>query len=635
MNKALILLFTSLLLLSACNSKPGQVKENINSGKELQNYLLSDWNTWHNPNLLTHVLMPEGLSISLNFRTTYRDEGPSYLDQTYISGLSPEESGQIIPIVHTYDGRYTELIINWKGLKARVQTATYNEELFILYTPLEIPEYPPIMIIEAGMLYNREGNVQTKTNLIQADLGPDTYNLSATQPDSMLNLSLTSPYMSFNSSVQTGFYTGRKRTLDFLRRFINDRKELVSQRKESYGQMADVYEAQRSLLAWNTIHDAFNNRLITPVSRRRNETWGGWVLNGNSSYFTSSIFALDNKYLAFANAMAITSEITVEGYLPSSSGALSNGRVTARSSQPPVGSLICNLIYQKYPEKWFLEEVYDNLLAWNRWWESNRSNQGYLSWGSNPSPAMTPSESRSLAINESGSDTPAYFSEAKFNEKSKLFELASVDLLSLYVADCKNLAEIALVLGKTDDQKELLQRAQKYAEKLQSLWDDNSGIFRDKDLTDSTFYDHTSVKNFYALLSGIPTAEQAERMINEHLLNPAAFSGEFMIPSLPAKTDRKKLIPNPDAIINTQANFLVYLGLLNYELPEARKMLAEKSLKLFLKEWTANTKAYDNYHAITGTGIDAKGNNDYSTNAGLLSLIALMEAGYWQNPAAN
>jgi hypothetical protein len=576
--------------------------------------------------------MPEGLAISLNFRTTYRDEGPSYLDQTYISGLSPEESGQITPIAHTYDGRYTELIINWKGLKARVQTATYNQELFILYTPIEIPVHHPIMIIEAGMLYNREGNVQTKKNLIQADMGPNTYNLSATQPDSMLNLSLSRPYMSFNSSIQTGFYTGRKRTLDFLRRFINDRKELVSQRKEIYGELAEVYSAQQSLLAWNTIHDAFNNRLLTPVSRRMNETWGGWVLNGNSSYFTSAMFALDNKYLAFANALALTGEISATGYLPTCSGALSNGKVTS-NSQPPVGSLLCHLIYQKYPEKWFLEEVYDDLLSWNRWWEKSRDNQGFLSWGSNASAETPLSEARLHAVNESGGDTPAYFNEASFNEKTNRFDLASVDLLSLYITDCNKLAEIARELGKAADQKELLQRAQKYGEKLQSLWDEKTGMFRDMDLTDSSYYDQLSVKNFYALLSGVPTAEQAERMIIEHLLDPAFHSGDFMIPSLPARNEKKKQIPDPDAVINARANFLVYLGLRNYDMPEARKLLAETSLKLFLKEWNENTKAYDNYQAQTGQGIDATGNNNYSANGGLLSLMALMEAGYWDNQA--
>jgi hypothetical protein len=38
-------------------------------------------------------------------------------------------------------------------------------------------------------------------------------------------------------------------------------------------------------------------------------------------------------------------------------------------------------IYKKYKEKWFLNEVYDELLTWNRWWANNRTVKGYLAWG--------------------------------------------------------------------------------------------------------------------------------------------------------------------------------------------------------------------------------------------------------------
>ena len=80
-------------------------------------------------------------------------------------------------------------------------------------------------------------------------------------------------------------------------------------------------------------------------------------------------------------------------------------------------------------------------------------------------------------------------------------------------------------------------------------------------------------------------------------------------------------------------NFLVYLGLRNYDLPEARKILAEKSNNLLLKEWTMNRRVYENYNADTGIGSDVSNSNGFYSWGGLLALIKLMEEGYWGKPA--
>jgi len=47
-------------------------------------------------------------------------------------------------------------------------------------------------------------------------------------------------------------------------------------------------------------------------------------------------------------------------------------------------------------------------------------------------------------------------------------------------------------------------------------------------------------------------------------------------------------------------NFLVYLGMRNYDLPRARADLARKSKELLLEEWHRNRWIRKNYHAKTG-----------------------------------
>jgi len=76
-------------------------------------------------------------------------------------------------------------------------------------------------------------------------------------------------------------------------------------------------------------------------------------------------------------------------------------------------------------------------------------------------------------------------------------------------------------------------------------------------------------------------------------------------------------------------NFLVYMGLRNYELPEARSILAEKSRNLILKEWNEKGRVHENYNAETGVGDDVRNSDSFYSWGGLLALIPLMEEGYF------
>jgi hypothetical protein len=72
-------------------------------------------------------------------------------------------------------------------------------------------------------------------------------------------------------------------------------------------------------------------------------------------------------------------------------------------------------------------------------------------------------------------------------------------------------------------------------------------------------------------------------------------------------------------------NYLVYLGLRNYDQAAARKELAEKSLNLFLKEWKKNGHVHENYNATLGVGDDVMSSDRFYHWGALLGLIAYME----------
>ncbi len=627
MIKKLLLSLIVCLIFSSCLKKKVFDNTTIDNNEELQEYILQGWNTWDNPNLLNFVYMPEGLSIKLNFRVSYRVGYPYFLDENYINSKDPK-AAVITPVAHSYDGRYIDMILSWQGMKARIQVARERRDIMILYTPIEIPEHPHLMILETGLLYNKPGRIEKNKNTIQADAGQKTFSIQTSAEEQIVPLALPSPYFVVGSEKETAFFTGYGRNIENIKEYIEKRREIYEEQQAKYGDLAQAHDAMRNLLGWNIIYDPVNNRAITPVSRAWNENWGGYVLFDWDTYFTAAMFALDDKFHAYSNAIAITNSITPEGFIPNFASALGNKSSFDRS-QPPVGSIVCKLIYEKYQDKWFLNEVYDKLLSWNRWWDKARNNNGFLSWGSDPNKEVNDGFSKQAAMYESGLDNSPLFDDAIFNEQSHLLDLASVDLMSYYIADCKALAFIATELGKAEDATELLERAEKYSSKLNELWDEESGIYRDKDLVKNEFSAHLSPGNFYPLLAGVPTQQQAERMINEHFLNPEEFFGEFMIPSI-ARNDPG--FPDNEywrGRIWAPMNFLVYLGLRNYDLPEARKLLAEKSLNLLMKEWKENHRVHENYNAVTGVGADVKSSDSFYSWGGLLALIPLMEQGYW------
>jgi hypothetical protein len=76
-------------------------------------------------------------------------------------------------------------------------------------------------------------------------------------------------------------------------------------------------------------------------------------------------------------------------------------------------------------------------------------------------------------------------------------------------------------------------------------------------------------------------------------------------------------------------NFLVYLGMRNYPLDQARRDLVEKSKALILKEWQEKGHVHENYNADTGEGCDKTTSSDALYHwGGLLGFMALIEEGF-------
>jgi putative isomerase len=614
MHRILVPLFC-IVLPALLTAQP--VERNIRTAeyRQLQKELSSGWSTWYNNSVITQALLPESFAINLCF---VHKNSSDFLKEVLPAAAILKRPEKVSLGLRADDGSYTSLRLQYKGDEFDIQTASQDGELYILITPQKVS--PALLVSEAGILWNAAGTAGVSGDHLFGDFSRKRIRVYCTEkPVQHTYAASTAPHLTFPLTGAIGLSTGRRVALAEIQQIISAHKAQQERRIASYGDMAGPFTALQTVLAWNTIYDAANQRVITPVSRLWNYRWGaGYVLFNWDTYFASYMLALFNKKLAYANAIEMTKAITPEGFVPNFQ---SIGRgVSLDRSQPPVGSTLVWHIYQQYKEKWFLQEVYPELLTWNRWWPQHRSIEGYLSWGSfDP---QTRRLSQTFSKYESGLDNSPMYDGVPLDSNTHTLALADVGLISLYIADCQSLAAMASELGRHSDAAELKKRAATYKLKLNTLWDEKTGIYLNKRLDKGELSKRLSPTNFYPLIAGVPTEAQAARMLKEHFYNPAEFWGEYLLPSVPRNDPAFKDNDYWRGRIWGPLNFLTYLGLRNYETTQARADLIERSRTLFLKNWNKEKAVYENNNALTGEGGDVL-NADGSYHWG--ALLVFME----------
>jgi hypothetical protein len=598
----------------------------------LQAKLSQGWNTWNTNSVLSHVLLPQGLALNICLLDT-RITGERYLREAYISQKS-KRAETITPGLHAYDGSYTELELEWNNARIRVQSARVGEDLLLLVTPLQMPGRLPHLVLESGMLWNLPGQVSRKGETLLATLANRQIRVKGTGTLTQDYVPSTGAYLSFLLDKPLGIYTGNDRSLQQIQQIVESAKAAQELKAKPYGNLSDTYQAVQTVMAWNTIYDPVRGKVITPVSRFWNTFFGGnSVLFCWDTYFGAMLASLDNKELAYANAVEVSAAIKKYGMVPNYVGDAGLG--SPDRSQPPVGSRVVLDIYKKYGDKWFLELLFDDLMTWNRWWVEHRAKDNYLSWGSDSLPPPYNDDASNNwqgAAYESGLDNSPMYDKVPFNKQTHLMELADVGLMSLYIMDCQSLGEIATILGRKAQAKELKKREQVFSKSLQSMWDEKQGIFLNVRTDTREKSNILSPTNFYPMLARVATPAQAKRMIDEHYFNPQEFYGEWIIPSTPRNNPAFESQDYWRGRIWGPMNYLVYLGMRNYNLPEARKDLVTKSNALLMKTWRGNRLVHENYQAITGNGINEgeqinRSDSFYHWGA-LLGLIPLLEEGF-------
>ena len=623
----LFILFFILCDLVNAQNQSSQKETSTKEAKAMSKKLIQGWNTWNTRSVLSQVLLPESFSINL----AIKDHSGNILEETLIGRDHYGSKERVIPGPHAYDGSYTELEFEWHNIKLRVQSASVNNELYLLVSPLNVAQGDSL-IITPRMLWNRKGEIKIDPQMIVGNTPTKNIKVYVNGNNKTIFSNAIHTSLEKNISVTSG----TSKSVQYVESTIKTAKLKFETERLKFEKSSEVYNAMQTVLAWTTIYDPNNDRIINPVSRTFSPDW---VLFGWDTYFAAYMLSLNNKQLAYANAIAITKEITAKGFIPNNS---QYGHKSEDRSEPQVGSIVVREIYRKYQEKWFLKEVYNELLSWNRWRAANRDVDGYLVHGTDPydygnskSRSATLSGKMKAAKWESGMDNSPMWDDATFDSLNHRMLMADVGLMSLYIADCHSLSEIADILGYTNDAKELTARAEKYSKKLETLWDDKFGLYLNKDLVTGKLSYRLTPTLFYPLLAKVPSLNQASRMMKEHFYNEKEFWGEFIMPSVARNDTAFNDNHYWRGRIWAPLNFLVYLGMRNYNLPDAKKDMVEKSKSLLLKTWISERHVCENYHAETGNGGEANTWSDAFYHWGaLLGFMDIMEKGYVPTPQA-
>lgn len=200
--------------------------------------------------------------------------------------------------------------------------------------------------------------------------------------------------------------------------------------------------------------------------------------------------------------------------------------------------------------------------------------------------------------------------DGKVAEMLDVFWVEDVPFNAILVENLRVLADIAAKLNHERDAEYYRSEAERIAEAMRSLM-----------LEDGVYWSihgekHEKIKIktwavFSPLFAGIPTQEEAERLVREHLLNSREFATPFGIPTVatdepsfdPSGKGRDKTVTfaNWRGPVWMASNWFIFHGLRAYGFNAEAEKIYKDSLRLLEKSGFR-----EHYHPITGRGYGAE-----------------------------
>ena len=207
-----------------------------------------------------------------------------------------------------------------------------------------------------------------------------------------------------------------------------------------------------------------------------------------------------------------------------------------------------------------------------------------------------------------------------------------------YLCDCLNLNEVG---AQYRDDAERVKAAV-----LEHCWDERDGFFYNVDLNlvpvDNRQWLHVNQPRdwdclimriggwpgFLTLWAGIATPDQAERVVKEHYRDTRSFNAPFGVRTLSRleKMYNLRASGNPSSWLGPIwgiANYMTFRGLVRYGFDEDARELAEKTVRLFGRDFERFGALHEYYQPENGEPILNRGFQNW--NYLVLNMIAWLE----------
>jgi putative isomerase len=247
--------------------------------------------------------------------------------------------------------------------------------------------------------------------------------------------------------------------------------------------------------------------------------------------------------------------------------------VDADVTKPPIITWSALKLYESSGHRDFLDEIYEPLTRWNRWWfEFNDPERDGIVQYYHPY--------------SSGLDDSPLWDEG--------MPVESPDLNTYLVLQMQSLARIATILGLEDDANTWAKQADELTERMvEHFWDEQVGVFW-------ATRNHQPIQvltpfNLYPMWTGRLPTSIVQRLVG-HLTNPAEFWTTWPIPTVARsdpKYDPQQMWRGP-TWVNINYLFVEMLERNGYR--DLARQLRDKTLDLIMQ----HDDIYEYYHPETG-----------------------------------
>ena len=467
------------------------------------------WNTWLSADMLSHTLLPSGLTLSMKFYSILPNGTISNVIEHVASPSCDKSEFPIKHGIHSSRGQYTEIeeLYLDDHMTYRIESAatesssSHGSRLVILPTPVtaapqrratesrndndfnnteESPSYWITIRLEVPNdflpRYCEEPQIENdQLSIVTKCPGFETmkvvgaiHNISSSLPvpfesihdhDGTVFLQAKLPIRIGEQTIIQAFpSTTKPLPFEEAVSLVHSSRQTLLSRISKANNHNETMSGLLTAIGWNVIYTPYEG-IITPVFR--GSPWWlskphDYVLFEWDTYFASIIASyIDDVWVATNNIIRMTQTLFYQGFVV----GFWNGQCGEfDKSKPPIGTMAVDVLVENFPnQKWVIDLLLDHFLEWNDWWTIFRMPMtgliapGSSQYNSNLSVFcdMNAPPLHAAAC-ETGLDNSPIYDSASFLDDRYIMDHIDVGMTSFFVRDCDTILRLAKLIGRDD-----------------------------------------------------------------------------------------------------------------------------------------------------------------------------------------